>query len=276
MLRKFIAVLALALPAVAQEPSAPAAPAPAKAPFVFEAGTHELRPLVDRCAAHLQRNILLDGKELFMGQGQGQRAAPAAAPAGPTFELQMPVVTDRDGCEEMLQSLLWTQGLTIVALDEAKGVYEILSMTGHRAREIVQRAPVRTAQEVLARPRLRHWVTVAYNLKHINAVIASNSLRPFFASSSNHSSLTIGSVGNSATLLLCGPQDSVAGALALLQIADVAQGEAASEQQARIEQLSKQVAELAQRLAMVDAQLQQVLAPRKKNADEPPAGTDAR
>lgn len=270
MLRPLIAVLALTLPAVAQEPSAPAAPAPAKAPFVFEAGTHELRPLVDRCAAYLQRNILLDGKELLVGQGQ---RAPSAAVL--SFELQIPVVTDRDGCEEMLQSLLWTQGLTIVALDEAKGVYEILSMTGHRSREIVQRAPVRTAQDVLARPRLRHWVTVAYNLKHINAVIASNSLRPFFASSSNHSSLTIGSVGNSATLLLCGPQDSVAGAIAMLQIADVAQGEAATEQQARIEQLSKQVAELTQRLAMVDAQLQQVLPAKKKGADEPPA-KDAR
>ncbi len=275
MLRKLIAVLALALPAVAQEPPAP--PAPAKAPFVFEAGTHELRPLVDRCAAYLQRNILLDGKELHGGQGQGQRAAPAAAaPAGPAFELQMPVVTDRHGCEEMLQSLLWTQGLTIVPLDEAKGVYEILSVTGPRAREILQRAPVRTAQEVVARPRLRQWVTVAFNLKYINANIASNALRPFYASSPNHSSMTIGSAGNSATLLVCGPQDSVAGALALLQVADVAQGEVASEQQARIEQLSKQVAELAQRLAMVDAQLQQVLAPRKKHADEPPAGKDAR
>lgn len=257
-MRPLIAVLALALPVVAQEPSTPAAPAAAKAPFVFEAGTHELRPLVDRCAAYLQRNIIIDGKELITGKGQGP------------FELQMPVVTDRDGCEEMLQSLLWTQGLTIVPLDEAKAVYEILSMVGVRSQEIVQRAPVRTAQDVLARPRLRHWVTVAFNLKHTNANIASNALRPFFARNSNQPSLSIGSVGNNTTLLLCGPQDTVAGALALLQIADVAQSEAVTEQQARIEQLSKQVAELAQRLAMVDAQLQQV-APKKKTADEPPA-----
>lgn len=264
MLRPSIAVLALALPAVAQTPAAPAAPAPAKAPFVFEAGTHELRPLVDRCAAYLQRNILIDGKELITINGQGP------------FELQMPVVTDRDGCEEMLESLLWTKGLTIVPLDEAKGVYEILSTVGMRSREILQRAPVRTTQDVLARPRLRHWVTVAYTSKHINATLASNVLRPFFAYSSGQPSLTIASAGHAATLLLCGPQDTVAGALTLLQIADVAQAEVASEQQARIEQLTKQVAELAQRLAMVDAQLQQALALRKKNADEPPAAKDAR
>src|SRR5688572_7192231 len=81
------------------------APAPAKAPFVFEPGPVELRVLIERCGSYLQRNILVDDSELAPNREQAAnrgraRPAPAAAqpaaevPAGPFVELQMPVVTD--------------------------------------------------------------------------------------------------------------------------------------------------------------------------------------
>lgn len=262
-----VAAIALALPAFAQTPSAN--PAPAKAPFVFEAGTVELRALVDRCAAYLQRNILIDPIELQStpaAQGTARGKGGQGADAGTTlaFELQLPVVTDRDGCEEMLYSLLWSKGLTMVPLDEAKGVYEVLSMHGQRARELLQRAVSRTPAEVLARPRLRQWVLVAMNLKHINATIASNSLRPFFATGGQASQLSIGNAGNSSTLLLCGPQDAVVGAISLLQAADVVQADVFTEQQTRTEQLAKQTAELAARLEQLELLRQRTATLEKK------------
>ena len=266
MLRPFIvavAVIALAVPALAQTPNTN--PAPAKAPFVFEAGTVELRPLIDRCANYLQRNILLDPIELqsipaAQGNARGKGGQGADAGPGLVFELQLPVVTDRDGCEEMLYSLLWSKGLTMVPLDEAKGVYEVLSMHGQRARELLQRAVSRTPAEVLARPRLRQWVLVAMNLEHINAIIATNALRPFFAMGSQQSPLILGSPGTSATILLSGPQDAVASAILVLQTADVVQADVNTELQTRTEQLAKQAADLAARLEQLELMRQRIAA----------------
>jgi len=262
-----VAAIALTVPAFAQTPTAN--PAPAKAPFVFEAGTVELRALVDRCATYMQRNILIDPIEVqatpaAQGNARGKGGQGADAGTALAFELQLPVVTDRDGCEEMLYSLLWSKGLTMVPLDEAKGVYEVLSMHGQRARELLQRAVTRTPAEVLARPRLRQWVLVAMNLKHINATIATNALRPFFSMGSQQSPLVIGNAGTSSTVLLCGPQDSVAGAILVLQTADVVQADVFTEQQTRTEQLAKQTAELAARLEQLELMRQRIAALEKK------------
>ena len=274
--------LALVLPALAattlaQEPGArPAEKPAAKAPFVFEPGVVELRTVIERCGTYLQRNILVDDSELSVASGQPrprqQRppapagAAPAAAdvPTGPFVDLQLPVVTDRDGCEELLTSLLWTRGLTLVPLDEAKGVYEVLSMHGQRARELLQRAVSRTPAEVLTRPRLRQWALVAMNLKHINATIATNALRPFFSMGSQQSPLVIGNAGTTSTVLLCGPQDSVAGAILVLQTADVVQSDVNMELQTRTEQLSKQTADLAARMEQLELMRQRIAAMEKK------------
>ena len=136
-----------------------------KPPFVFEPGVVELRALIERCGIYLQRNILVDESELAPANNRkakpapppaaGAPAAPADGPTGPFIDLQLPVVTDTNGCEEMLTSLLWTRGLALVPLDEKKGVYEVLSMSGQRAREIPTRAAHRTPEQVLARPTLR-------------------------------------------------------------------------------------------------------------------------
>ncbi|MCU0862502.1 MAG: hypothetical protein MUC36_01800 [Planctomycetes bacterium] len=263
MLRSLVVAIAVAIPAFAQTPNTNSAPA--TAPFVFEAGTVELGALVGRCATYLQRNIVIDPIEVQstpagQGNARGKGGQGADAGTGLVFELQLPVVTDRDGCEELLYSLLWSKGLTMVALDEAKGVYEVLSMHGQRARELWQRAASRTAAEVLARPRLRQWVLVAMNLKHLNATIATNALRPFFATNSQQPQLVIGNAGTSGTVLLCGPQDTVASAIVVLQAADVVQADVNMEYQTRTEQLTKQMAELAARLEQLELMRQRIAA----------------
>jgi hypothetical protein len=259
--------LAFVLPAllaatVAQNDPRPAERAPAaKAPFVFEPGVVELRTLLERCGTYLQRNILADEVELAIGPGK-PRAKPAAAaaaeaPSGPFVELQLPVVTDAAGCEELLTGLLWTRGLVLVPLDEAKGVYEVLSMNGPRAREINLRAPQRTVQQVLARPTLRQYVTVVVELRHTNATIANNALRPFFAmAGNNNAALNIGNVGNTTSLLLSGPQDLVASALQLVQAADVPQPpESRPDLVQRLDALARQNEQLAQRVAALEEKL---------------------
>lgn len=255
--------------AFAQNEPRPAERAPAaKPPFVFEPGVVELRALVERCGAYLQRNILLDDSELQSNSGRKARPAPPAAagapaaaapaadgPTGPFVELQLPIVTDRDGCEEMLTSLLWTRGLALIPLDEAKGVYEVLSMSGARAREIPTRAVQRTAEQVLARPTLRQFVSIAYTLQHTNASIATNALRPFFAGQ-NTNSLILGNMGNATSVLLSGPQDQIANALLILRAADVPQPpEARPELTQRLDALQKQNEQLAQRLAALEEKL---------------------
>lgn len=249
--------------------SAPAVPQDAepgkKAPFVFEVGTVPLEALIARCGAYLQCNILVDSQELAVAGGARPKARPAAAAEpksedeGPFVSLQLPVVTDRDGCEELLSSMLWANGLSLVALDADKSVYEVLAMEGRRAREIAACAVRRTAEQVLARPMLRSVVTTVYTLKHTNAQIANNALRPFFASSSSSqnaaASLLIGNVGNKSSLILTGPQFMVASALQLLQEADVPDTELPELLEGRLRELSKTCTALLERLEALEQRL---------------------
>ncbi|MCA8965269.1 MAG: hypothetical protein KDC48_10290 [Planctomycetes bacterium] len=251
--------LAAAAPSQTEAPgqASPAAPTPTRVvaankqgdsrpPFVFEAGEVNLRDLVDRCAAYLRWNILVSDQEL---SGAGRT---------PTVALQQPVVTDEDGCEELLSSLLWTSGLALVPLDEGKKVYEVLFMNGPRQREIASRAVQRTPAQVLARPNLRMWITTVYPLTHTNATIATNALRPFFASAGGPSgnSLTLGNVGNNTAILLSGPQNSVASAIEVLKAADVPPVAGTEPGVAeRLEALTRRCEELAQQVAALQARL---------------------
>jgi hypothetical protein len=237
-------------------------PAVTKAPFVFEPGVVELRALIQRCGAYLQRNILVDDNELIPGKGPQGRGAPVPAaaakadnaPSGPFVELQLPVVTDRDGCEELLTSLLWARGLALVPLDEPKHVYEVLAMYGQRAREIPMRAVQRTPEQVLARPTLRLFVSVVSTLKHTNSNAATNNLRPYFAASGNSTgALVVGNLGNENSILLSGPQDLVANALLLLQAADVPQPpEAKTGLAVRVDALAQLHEQVVQRLTALE------------------------
>jgi hypothetical protein len=114
----------------------------------------------------------------------------------------------------------------------------------------------RSVDEVLARPDLKLPVLVMVPLKHINATIATNALRPFFASTGapgGGGTLTLGNVGNSSAMLLTGMQDQVAQAIRLIRGCDVPpppeQMEQAANSGERIQQLERRVKALEDKLA---------------------------
>ena len=180
-----------------------------KPPFVLEAGEVQLPTLVDRCASYLGRNILMNAAEM---QGGG--------PGPLVVRLQQKVETDQAGCEEVMTSLLYRSGFAVIQLDDG-GMFEVVSMHGPRGREVTTRTQHRSVEQVLARPNLKVPVTVTVALKHINATIATNALRPFFASTAGPGpSLTIGNVGNNSAMLISGFQDQVAQAIRLVRECD--------------------------------------------------------
>jgi hypothetical protein len=160
-----LALFVLPPACIAQQP----AKAPPKDPFVVAAGEISIPDLVDRCAVYLDCNILLSPHEL-------------ATQNAPSLRLQKAISTDRDGCEEFLASMLHRSGFALTRLDGSGQMLEVISMMGPRGREVGQRAVQRTVEEVLARPDLKMAVSTMVSLQHVNATIASNALRPFFAS----------------------------------------------------------------------------------------------
>ncbi|MCB9877664.1 MAG: hypothetical protein H6835_08705 [Planctomycetes bacterium] len=205
--------------------------------FKLPAGEISLTDLIDRAAAFLDCNILVAAAEIA-----------GAAPV----RLQKAIETDRDGCLDLLSNLLYRNGLALTVLDEQLDIYEVILMTGQRGREIMMRAQWCAPEEALAAPRRKLPVTVAVPLQHINATIATNALRPFFASSGNNmAGLTLGNVGDSASMLLSGMQDQVAQAIQLLRACDVATGDSQANDPLfqRIQLLEARVAELERRLA---------------------------
>jgi len=209
------------------------------ASFVLEAGDHRTSDLVDKAAQFLGRNIL------FCEQETAQ-----CGPGGGTLRLQQRVEVDATGCEELLCSLLYVRGLALVPIDEARGMWEVLSMAGPRGREVQSRAVLRTPEDVLARPQLRMFVTTMLLLKNINANIATNALRPFFAQTGNQNgpSLTLGTGGSNNGLVIAGFQDQVAAVIRMIRNLD----DGAAKEHA---QGDERIAELERRIAALEARL---------------------
>lgn len=220
--------------------SQPVRPAAQDAPpFVFTAGEVPVADLIARCGEYLKWNILVSPQEL-------QYVHPPAVVA-----LDRDIKTDRDGCADLLSSLLWSKGFGLTPLDESKGVYEVICLSGARARAFTSRTAHRTAEQVRARPNSYFCVTVVAPLQHTNATIATNALRPFFASTGGAlgASLTLGNVGNNSAMVICGPQNSVVAALDMLRTVDVpAEGAAAPGLGARLDKLTQTVEQLGKRV----------------------------
>lgn len=191
--------------------TAPAAVATAtrSEPFVLEAGTIQLVELVDRVAAYLDYNLLYSESELGAVPQNGIR-------------LTRRTEVDRAGCWELFNSLLYQRGFAILTMDRERGFYEVIFMNGARAREIANAAMFVPHTEVDRYARLQATpILTSVPLQSINATIATNALRPFFAAAGpNAASLTLGNVGNSSDLLLQGFGPQVAAACRLLQLID--------------------------------------------------------
>jgi hypothetical protein len=212
--------------------------------FTLEAGEVAVAGLIDRCAIFLGRNILSSPLEL--------REVPPA-------RLQQRITTDRDGCEELLAGILYSNGLALTWLNEKAGIMEVINLSGPRGREATMRAVTRSVEAVLARPELKTAVITTVPLQHINATIATNSLRPFFASTGGPAAggtLTIANVGNSTALVLCGMQSQVAHAVQLLRTVDVQSKEPNAlelELQARIQTFEARLKAIEDKLAGVSS-----------------------
>jgi hypothetical protein len=226
-------LLALCLPTAltAQTPAAPAAPAQ----LVLEPGATKFRDLVDRAAAVMGANILLHEQELAGSRSES------------VLVLQQRLVASAAECEATLSTLLVSQGLALTVLDGPRRLYEVVSMHGPRNR--LERATLRTAEDLLAAPTSRMPVTTMVTLKHTNATIITNMLRPFFASTGapGGGQITIGTAGP-MTLVVTGMQDQVVGVLRMVREGDQAGTEPPLETAERLEQLERRIAALEARL----------------------------
>ncbi len=224
-------------------------PAPKRAPFVVEAGETALTTLIDRAAAHLECNIVWNEREL------------AGAGAVPVVRLQAPITTDRDGCLDFLADALYRNGLALTWANERLRVMEAIAMGGPRGREVTNRATTRTQEEVTSRPWLRMPVTVTVPLQHVNATIATNALRPFFAATgapAGFSTLTIGNVGSASAMIVSGMQDQVAQAIRVLRECDLP-----PKPDAQPSETQQRLAAMEQRLTALEARLEQLAKPAK-------------
>jgi hypothetical protein len=241
-----LSLSALAPGALAQRDAAPApvVAAAKRPPFVIEAGETPLPALVDRAAAYLECNIVLSERDL------------ASAPNVPVVRLQAPISTDRDGCLDFLADALYRHGFALTWSNERLRIMEAINLAGPRAREVGNRATPRTEAEVTARPWLRMPVTVTLPLQHVNATIATNALRPFFASTgapAGGGSLTIGNVGNSTAMIVSGMQDQVAQAIRVVRECDLP-----AKPELEVPEMHKRVAVIEKRLAAIEARLEEL------------------
>lgn len=183
-------------------------------PFVFDAGAHEVPALVDRVAAYLGYDILYDVSELQAGR-PGEAAA--------QIRLTRRTEVDRKGCWEVASSLLHAHGYAILPLDPSHGFFELVAMNGPRGGEVasrflyVEESRIEEFAGDCATP-----VLTTVKLRNINANIATNALRPFFANagSTRSSGLTFGTAGNNSALLVQGFGSQVYHAVQLVRQVD--------------------------------------------------------
>ena len=106
------------------------------------------------------------------------------------------------------QTMLYIKGFAVLPRNEGDlEINEIVAMGGPRAREITAGAKYVTPED-LAQYKNQTGVPILTTmpLKNINATIATNALRPFFATAggSGPGTVTFGNVGNNSALLLQG------------------------------------------------------------------------
>lgn len=174
--------------------------------LILDVGSHEVSTLIDRVARFLSRNILHNPSET-------QSATP--------IDLQEPMRLDPRGAEIALHQLLFTRGLVVLPVDKERNTYECIAMNGQRRGEIPMRSTIVTAEEARGLAQLKTPIIVQIELSNVRANAAAQSLRPFFAQSSNNS-LQIGSAGSDSSLLLSGFADVVVQAVDLIQRVDAA------------------------------------------------------
>lgn len=132
----------------------------------------------------------------------------------------------KDDFYSFFQTMLYIKNFAVVPRGEGDlEILEIISITGPRQREITNGAKYVPPDE-LSQFRNQTGVPILTTipLKHINATIATNALRPFYASTggaAGGAQLTLGNVGNNTAMLLQGYGPQVYAAVKLLELVDV-------------------------------------------------------
>lgn len=123
------------------------------------------------------------------------------------------------------QTMLYIKGYAVVPRGDGDlELLEIVQMTGTRGREVTNGARYVSPDELI-NYRFQTGVPIltTWPLKHINAQLANNALRPFFATTGGTQaggSVQIGNVGNKSALLLQGFGPQVYAAVQLLKLVD--------------------------------------------------------
>ena len=151
------------------------------------------------------------------------------SPSGTRVSFLGTFTFNRDGFVKeffgFFQTMLYIKGFALLPRGTGEQeLLEIVSMSGQRARDVNSSARY-VALESIEEYRSQTGVPILTTvpLKNINANIATNALRPFFAqagAAAGAASLTFGTAGNNTALLLQGFGPQVYDAVKLLQLVD--------------------------------------------------------
>lgn len=181
--------------------------------LVLGAGKHVLADVLREVAAFLEANVTVDPREML--------------DTSDTVLLQTAMQLDRPQAEEALAEFVYARRCVLVVRDADKRIYEVISLQGPRAREVFAAAPTRTPAAIRQRPDLKQPVTTSVALRNVNAVVATNGLRPMFAQAGGAGSgLTLGTGGDPRTIVVTGLQHEVARVLDVLAQVDGGAGPA--------------------------------------------------
>jgi hypothetical protein len=237
----FALLVALSTPAATQQVLSPTAGAQGpilatKDGLLLPAGELTVAELIDATARYLCRNYLYDL---------------AVVEQVPDFTLQRPLALDALGSEEILAALLASRGLAALPLDELRGVYEVVALTGNPRHPPIATVPWRTADDILRRPRLRELVMTAVELQHADANQLAQALRSQFSLLGTwQPGMPTASAAGSRVLLLHGYRDQVAATiLAALQFDRLLTPPPTDALLKRLERLEIEVKELRRELA---------------------------
>jgi hypothetical protein len=232
-----LALAQTAPPAPPQTPEthSPAETAPAvrrSKVFALQAGEHELREMVDRAAAWLGRNYLVQDSDF-------QQAPPTKI----SVRLQTPLELDARGLEIALNQFLYQRGFAVIQLSAEQQLYSVVNLQGPRRGDVPAQARTMDADQVLDHAERIESVVVPIRLEHMNAQIAANAIRPFLAqTSSPYGGVIVGNFGDEKTVVIQGMSPQVAAAVRMIRAADAAAGEAQARQ--HVEQLEQRIQQL--------------------------------
>ncbi|HLQ39262.1 MAG TPA: secretin N-terminal domain-containing protein, partial [Planctomycetota bacterium] len=188
--------------------------------FAFnEANGMELAEFIKYAERMTHRVFVLGNEQELATAGQGTKV---------TFVGTLHFRKERLGEDffAFFQTMLYIKGFALVPRGEGKQeMLEIVAMSGQRGREITNGAHYVPLEDIESyRSQTGVPILTTMPLRHINATVATNSLRPFFSSAAGPqagSSVALGNVGNNSAMLLQGFGPQVYAAVQLLKLVDV-------------------------------------------------------